>query len=139
MFLQFTLAAALIFSSCAGSQLSKQPYVRIATEKYQTNIEYILNSNKSYVLCIKQDKPTSKVLYPPLAFFVYDLQRNKIVYEESEIIATIRWLNNTQIKVSLIPGVVSGLEESDMKALGFVYDLGLNRKLYENGKDERLR
>ena len=140
MIFKFIILAAVIIS-CASQQTSqsKTPlsYERIANAKFKDNIDYFFNSNKSYVLCVKQSKTTHKILYPPLAFFVYDLKNEKIVYEESFNNGSAKWVNDTQIKVTLVPGIISGIEKIDSKARGFIYDLAVNRKLYEKIEDRR--
>jgi len=139
MFYKLIILSALVIT-CASRQISKnnQPsYVRIATEKFLNDIIYVFNPAKSHVLCVKSSKSTQRFLYPPLVFFIYDIRNEKIVYGESLNNGSIKWVNDTQIEVSLIPGVVSGLEEIDKKARGFVYDLTTHKKIYGEIEDRK--
>ena len=56
----------------------------------------------------------------------------RFCFEDSLAKASIKWLNDYQIQVSTIPGIVTG-EEADKKLMGYIYDVKLQRKLYAQG------
>ena len=47
--------------------------------------------------------------------------------------ASVKWLNDYQIQISTIPGIVTGDEEANKKLMGYIYDIKLQRKLYAQG------
>jgi len=66
-------------------------------------------------------------------FFVYDLKNEKVLFEDSLANGSVKWLNDYQIQVSTVPGIVTEDEEVDKKLMGYIYDVKLQRKLYDQG------
>ncbi len=144
LILQLTIGIAL--ASCApaktdsNSVASVAKYKKLAVDKYKDNITYRVNLTHRYVLCYKQSRPTSLNPFPSVQFFVYDLKQERVLFEESLPNGSIKWLNDDQIQVSTIPGIVTGDEEADKKLLGYIYDVKLQRKLSLQGnKPKYLR
>ena len=129
----FTLASCASAKKDSNSVDSVEKYRKLAVDKYKDNITYRVNLTHSYVLCYKQSRPTSQNPFPPVQFFVYDLKNEKVLFEDSLANASIKWLNDYQIQVSTIPGIVTGDEEADKKLMGYIYDVKLQRKLYSRG------
>ena len=113
---------------------ASESYKKIADQKYKNDVDYRFNSLKTHVLCVKKSKPTEKHPFPSLAFFLYDLKENKILFEESSTRGHVKWFNDHQIQISLIPGIVTGDEEKNRRLTGYIYDLKLKRKIYANDK-----
>lgn len=137
LILQLTIVFAL--ASCApaktdsNSVASVAKYKKLAVDKYEDNITYRVNLTHSYVLCYQQSRPTSLNPFPPVQFFVYDIKNERVLFEDSLANGSIKWLNNYQIQVSMIPGIVTGDEVADQKLPGYIYDVKLQRKLYPQG------
>ena len=129
----FTLAYCALAKKDSNSADSVDHYKKLAVDKYTDNITYRRNLTHIYVICYKQSRPTSQNPFPPLQFFVYDLKNEKILFEDSLAKASIKWLNDYQIQVSTIPGIVTGDEEANKKLMGYIYDIKLQRKLYDQG------
>lgn len=129
----FTLACCALAKKEANSGGSAENYKKLAVDKYKDNITYQINLTHLYVLCHKQSRPTSRNPYPPVQFFVYGLKNEKVLFEDSLANGSVKWLNDYQIQVSTIPGIITGDEEANKKLRGYIYDIKLQRKLYNQG------
>ncbi len=135
--LQITIGLTLAYCALAkkesNSGESVENYKKLAVDKYKDNITYQINLTHLYVLCHKQSRSTSRNPFPQVQFFVYDLKNEKVLFEDSLVNGSVKWLNDYQIQVSTIPGIVTGEEEADKKLMGYIYDVKLQRKLYAQG------
>ena len=124
-------------SESPSQTIASESYKKIAGQKYKNNVDYRFNASKTHVLCIKKSKPTQENPFPSLAFFLYDLKREKILLEESSTRGHVKWLNDHQIQISLIPGIVTGDEQKNKRLTGYIYDLKLKRKIDADDKTFR--
>ena len=108
---------------------TKEKYVTLARQKYESALKYLFNSDKSYVICMKESKRYPTDILPSLRYFVYDIKSDKIVFEDAPGDAKIKWLSSYQIEVVVIPGIVSGKEGEEGKLPGYVYDCRLRKKV----------
>ncbi|PKQ63195.1 hypothetical protein BZG02_10595 [Labilibaculum filiforme] len=107
--------------------LQKKTYQQIAEEEFGEKGEYILNSNGNYVLCTKE---LSKPLINPnqlAEFFVYDLQKEEIIYSDKIANAKISWHNNTQLLIVNQKGYIS--ESADTGKWTYIFDLKSKKKI----------
>ena len=124
---------ACLFFSCSflknnsAKELSEDKYQKIAEEKYKHDIIYTFNQSKSYVLCKKFVKPSPKMHQSSVSFFVYDLEKDKIVYEKSVDNGKVKWANDSKLKISIIPGIISG--DEDMRNYNYLYDIKKQKKI----------
>jgi hypothetical protein len=102
-------------------------YETIAAEKYGDNIEYIFNSPKTHVICLKRNKPSPQIPQNQISFFIYDLKNGEIIFEESSIDAEVRWKSEDQVEVRITPGIVSGEETAE--DFIYVYDVISRKKI----------
>ncbi len=116
----------------AFDSMPSEPYKNLATQKYGQNVSYVYNQSKTCVLCLKTAQNLSqKGTYQNRAyFFLYDLENDRILLEESLENATVRWFNDHQLQVSITPGIVKGNEEENDE-LGYIYDLKLQKKIHQ--------
>ncbi|MFC2129866.1 hypothetical protein ACFLSQ_00370 [Bacteroidota bacterium] len=106
-------------------QVVKEGYELAAWKKYSGGIMYIPNSLNTYMLCISQEKPNAENPFPALKFFIFDMEKQEIVYEESLENGFVNWRNDYQIRIDLIPGQVKSDEES---LNYYIYDLKKKKK-----------
>ncbi len=99
----------------------------IATKKYSSNIYYLENKNKTYTICFSQKEKTDLKPYPPLKFFVFDNNKNKVIYEDNLANGTVKWIGKYKFEVVLIPGIVSIDKEKDVNK--YVYDVKIKKKI----------
>ncbi len=111
-----------------AAQDTMPTYKALANEKYNSDVSYRYNSDRTAVLCVKQARPTSKQVFPNLKFFIYDLNSQKIIFEESLPNGKVVWLNDQQIRVTTVPGIVPGDEEAADSTPGYIYDIQLRKK-----------
>jgi hypothetical protein len=104
-------------------------YELVAKEKFKENYVMQYSPAKSYVLCLKKDS-YSKEKNNISSYFIYDLNKDGIVYEETIGKGSVEWLNDNQLQVSVIPGIVKGDEKQVNNKLNYIYDLGIKRKLF---------
>ncbi|MRT92926.1 hypothetical protein [Ancylomarina sp. 16SWW S1-10-2] len=106
---------------------SEKTYQQIASEKFGEKVDCKLNSNKSYALC--QKMMTAPELNPnqPIAFFVYDIKKNEIIYEDKMANAKISWHTNTQLKIVMQKGYIVSPEDKG-KSIYF-FDLQSKKKI----------
>ena len=129
----------LLLINCAGtdSALNKQESVlkKLSLEKFGTSFRLIYNFDKSYSIVVKQEKSTAKNPNPLLQFFVYDMGKDKIIFEESFSGGKIKWKNNRQFEVTITPEMIS--TEARNKLYGYIYDVGLGTKTDLNSQSTK--
>ena len=118
--------------ACCGTQEKRKTrstqneYQSIAITKYQGNIEYIFNDSQSHVICLTFSKPQAMHPHPELKFFIFDLSKGKILFEDSLLNAKVSWISNSQAEVELIPEIISG--DEDITKSGYVFDVNTMKK-----------
>jgi hypothetical protein len=118
-----------------------EKYKELAKDKFGDNFSIQMNSDKTYVLCsnvpksVKDNRPTA------VSYFVYDLKNKKIVFEESIPDGNVSWLNEHQIIVTIIPGIVKGDDKEGGSKPGYIYDVIQMRKIFnpDQGLEEKLQ
>lgn len=104
---------------------------RLAQEKFNGNYVLEFNSAGSYVLCFqKEDSIKDQSPATSSAYFIYDLNKDLIVHEETIGNGRVQWLNDHQLEVSIIPGIVKGDEKNESNKLNYIYDLELKKKVF---------
>ena len=115
----FVFIMALCFAACGSSENAQRLARQTAEARFNGEVEYVHNSDSSYVICSTRPKVRPGHPLRPLHFLVFDLNRKTVAYEDSLESADIYWLTNTRIQVHFIPEVISADEE----ASGYMYDL----------------
>ena len=120
---------------CSGTKTDSQPaptrekYHQVAETKFGGGIEYRFNDSKNFVICLKKQKPTAQIPQNRLFFFVYNLENNQIIFEDSVTDGEVSWKSNTQFRVRTTPGMLTGDPEYNQKLMGYVFDVTLKRKI----------
>ena len=132
-FLKWLALNCLFFIACSTSKMdsqrssNSQTYKSIAAGKYGKGIEYLFNEPKTYVVCLKRVKPTAQAPQNQTSFFIYDLEKEEIIFEESSIDAEVKWKSDTQVEVKITPGIISGDETED--DFIYLYDVRSRKKI----------
>jgi len=113
--------------SNTAKYLESKKYQKLAEEKYKNNIKYSFNQIKSYILCQKKYKPSPSMPQGSVSFFVYDLAKDKIIYEKSIDNGDVRWANDYQLQIKIVPGNIS--DEEDLKKFNYLYDVKEQKKI----------
>ncbi|OGU36901.1 MAG: hypothetical protein A2068_01000 [Ignavibacteria bacterium GWB2_35_6b] len=102
----------------------------MAKEKFAENYIMEFNPSKSYMLCFKKENKHKDQAPAPLTYFIYDINNDSVLFEESIGAGRVKWLNDYQVEISLIPGIVKGDEKQEDTNLNYIYDLRLQKKLF---------
>lgn len=127
----------LLFQYCSGSKNSVserhtgEKFKQLAIQKYQKNLTYSFNSDTTLVICARQEKPTSGRPFSKVRFFVYDLNKNNIIYEDHIPMGSVRWFDKNQIELNTIPGIVSGMEDEGTRV--YIVNLKTGKKHLRHG------
>lgn len=104
-------------------------YKSVAVEKYHDNIEYLFNTSKTFVICLKSNKPTPQIPQNQVRFFVYDLATEEIILEESLVGGEVSWKNDHEVRVKTTPGILTTDEEYNQQLTGYIFDVQERKKL----------
>lgn len=127
----------LLFGCVSTNSLSnnealraKKTYQQIALKKFGEKVEYKLNPDKRYALCEKIIP--APVLNPNqlTEFFVYDIQQDKIIYEDKIANVKISWYSNTQLLISKQKGYTT--HPTDTGKASYIFDLHLKNMMTPN-------
>ncbi|MBF8294022.1 MAG: hypothetical protein HW389_567 [Bacteroidetes bacterium] len=92
-------------------------------EKYGEGVEYKFNSTKTAVLCVKESKTTLLVPQRQIAFFVFDVKADSILFEDNLANGSVGWNDEFSIIVKIIPGIEESDERSPHRQPGYIFDL----------------
>jgi hypothetical protein len=126
----YLLITLLFLIRCSAIQTTlsdQEEYLKkLSADKFGTSFFISYNDTKSFALVVNQQKSTVKNPNPVLQFFVYDVGKSKISFEESVPAGKIKWKNNNQLEVVITPGTVS--TEENGKLYGYIYNVSLGTK-----------
>ncbi len=136
-----TVSLGLVFAFCASSNKTDksesepigtaQPvlkYETIAKAKYSGDIVYIPNPNNTYMLCVNRLKPTNENPFPSFSYFIYDLAKDEVIYEDTESNGDVLWKNNDQLMIHVFPGQI---RTEDDKPIVYIYDIKKQKKFFD--------
>ncbi|MFH1051781.1 MAG: hypothetical protein V1779_12740 [bacterium] len=136
-----TISLGFIFVFCATSNkidksdtkppVSVQPvlkYEHIAKDKYSGDLKFIPNPGNTYMLCINHLKPTNENPFPSFSYFIYDLAKDEVIYEDSESNGDVNWKNNDQLMIHIFPGQI---KTEDDKPVVYIYDIKKQKKFID--------
>lgn len=119
--------AILMLISCGSSKKESarltrnEAYKVVAAQKYNAPIQHLFNDTKSHVLCFNQTRASTRNPFPSLSFFIYDLKSEKVIYEETLDNGRVLWLNENQVQITVIPGVITSAHKKEDTI--YIYDL----------------
>jgi len=136
----FILAIFSFNNCCSSDTISSRKnnapvYKNIAESEFGSNYKAIFNSDSTYLIVTSPSNKTTTGLSSPLKFFVFNLSENKIVFRENLPNGSVKWINDSQIKVLTEPEIVSGKE--DKNSTGYTYDIILKRKIFDEDKIQK--
>jgi hypothetical protein len=117
------------FLSCSSSrqfrheESSSLRYRTLGTERYGEGAEYTFNSTKTAVLCVKEAKTTLLVPQRRIAFFVFDVTADSILFEDNLANGSVAWIDEFSIVVKIISGIEESEENSPRRRPGYIFDL----------------
>ncbi|MCH8170994.1 MAG: hypothetical protein IIB07_07685 [Bacteroidetes bacterium] len=135
LFSIFIFLITIFIPSCSNynngykTDNQKASFLKTAEDKYSDNISYLFSSDSAFVICYKTEIQTTNNSTPQSKFFIYDLNNDKIVFEDKGRSDKIEWIDNTKLRVLKRPGIISVDPKKNLKLLGYIYDLKNNKKL----------
>ena len=135
LFSIFIFLITIFIPSCSNyndgykADNQKASFLKTAEDKYSDNISYLFSSDSAFVICYKTEMQTTENSIPQSKFFIYDLNNDKIVFEDNSRSDKIEWIDNTKLRVLKRPGIISVDPKVNSKLLGYIYDLKQNKKL----------
>ncbi len=108
-------------------QSSIARYQSLAQEKYGDGVEFVHNSTKTAVLCLKKSKPTLQVPQQQVAFFVFDLASDTVIFEDSIPNGSVQWKDDFSIVVNITPGIEKGEDVSPPARHGYIFDIRIRK------------
>jgi hypothetical protein len=116
------------FTSCSTNKAHKldsavDRYKALSVQKYGEGVEWIPNSTKTVVLCVKRSKPTDQLPQRQAAFFIYDVAADRITFEDEISNGSVAWKDNQSVMVEIVPGIEKGDEPSPPLRRGYVLDV----------------
>ncbi len=113
------LAACFVIVSCSTSFSIHEFISKKAAEKFGGNYSTSFNSDSSFVIC--SNKILTKAA-DTFSFFVIDVKKQAIVFNDQVQKGNLIWLNDSNIKVTWTPGIIKG-DESKNSDLEYVLNL----------------
>ncbi len=135
----FAGTTALLFAGCGGSGAAKnqasgmKAAQAIAGEKYGEGSEVLPDSTGKFFLVRQWHKLSTLPSQQQVRFFIYDAPQQKIIFEDDIPGGTVFWKNGHQIKVDIIPGMLTSDPEQNRQLTGYIYDVGLRQKIPGGG------
>jgi hypothetical protein len=132
LFSKVFLIFIIVPLACCGTQKksktrsTQNEYQSIAITKYQSNIEYLFNDSQSHVVCLTLSKPRAMQPHPELKFFIFDINEDEILFEDSLLNAKVGWISDSQVEVEFIPEIIS--EDEEISKSGYVFDVNTMKK-----------
>lgn len=102
-------------------------YEQIAVKKFGEKVEYKLNSDKTYALCEKMILEPLQNPNQLIEFFVFDIQKEEIVYSDKIANIKISWYNNAQLLITRQKGYIA--DPTDSGKSTYVFDLKSMKKV----------
>lgn len=107
-----------------------ETYKTVAADKYQNNVRYSLNDEKTHVICTSVTKSAQMKI---TRFFIFDIANEKVLFEDSVINGSVDWLDATQVQIQSQPGIVKG-DESETAAPGsYIFDVVQQKRIAPAG------
>ena len=86
---------------------STPPYIREARQRFDEKFICEHNATEEYVMCSYRPEPTALSTMPQIAFFVWDVAAKEILFEQSNVHGSSGWVDDFEIEMTLIPGIVT--------------------------------
>ncbi|MBX2963539.1 MAG: hypothetical protein KF687_13590 [Cyclobacteriaceae bacterium] len=99
----------IVFNGCSSvKKQNVEQMDNVVMELAGENFSWEFSPSKNYILCVEQ--PLNESIKQAVKFIVVDAHTNKIIYENSFLPGSVKWLTDTTLEVYSIPGT---LEKND--------------------------
>lgn len=107
------ISVLILISGCCGKHTEISDYEKVeilAKDKFVQDYEILLNQEKSLLLCRKIYNRKDE-LHFTIEYFIFDIQKEKVILEEQIIDAHVNWFDNENIELNYTPEIISGDED----------------------------
>ena len=89
------------------------------------------NSDSTFILGVKMNKKFLADFLSPLEYFVFEIEKNKIIFQETVSGGNVKWDSSSKIIINIVPGNI--VEDEELNNLTYYYDVTKNEKI-RNGE-----
>jgi len=82
-------------------------YIDEARDRFGEDFACEPNTPEDYILCAHRPGTTAMSPIPRVAFFVFDVEADEVVFEKGQVTGNIRWTADYEIEMTLTPGIVT--------------------------------
>ncbi len=105
---------------------------RVMVQTMENNgFQFIANEKGDFLLGIKENKATVKIPFNQVRIKLYAVKDNRIVFEDEQRDAKVKWLNNDIIKVRFSNHIKSVLPEDNIAYYTYNVRTGKHQNVYE--------
>jgi len=97
----------------------------LAVKHLESGYKIDYNESRTFVSLSKSFKTRKNEAFSSLALVVYDIKQEEVILQETFSRATARWINETEIEIVIIPGVVA---EDNQTKPGFIFNVKQKKK-----------
>ncbi|MEM9719822.1 MAG: hypothetical protein AAGA10_11265 [Bacteroidota bacterium] len=122
-----TSVAQSIKSSLPENQsLSAEKRIDSLAKQYlKTDYKVKYNTSRTVALIFRTLKNRPNSIYSTVSFLLYDLPADKILLRETVAQATVKWVDDSHLRVDVTPGIIQGGKAAGR---GYLYDVNSQRK-----------
>jgi hypothetical protein len=134
-FLFIALATVLFLFSPAcktGNKTSKSamseafPFHLVAKKELGDRFMVEFNETGNFVLCRSEFLPDPSVSHYTVKFFIYDVERGEIIYQDVVPRGEVEWHNNQEIRISSVPGII--MPDAEVISNTYLYHIVTGKK-----------
>jgi len=125
------IGLVFIVYACSGASQSAienaSAIEKTVSDKLGSEYQPLYNQSKTHVLYIQRGNETPANPSPLLKFLLYEIKGGKLLMDESVPAGSVKWLNDTQIEVTWVPGMVTANDAG--RTPGYIFDVTTGRKI----------
>jgi len=103
---------------------------KIATEKFGEKFTLDYNTSKEFVICKNRNK-SSIAGNLPIEYFIYNINKNQMIEENTIPLGNISWVSKYEVKVEIHPGII---QKNVIPDNGYIINVKTNLKTKINGR-----
>ena len=126
MLLSFSFACKTGHKSSKGEKSEISPFHLLAKKELGDKFTVEFNETGKFALCKSEFLPDPSVSHYTVKYFVYDIDREEIIFQEVIPRGEVEWYNGLKIKVSSVPGII--MPDAEVISNTYIYDIVSGKK-----------
>lgn len=109
LIIKFMIIFLIVIYGCCSTSKEISSYdiaETLAVKKFGSSYEIVKNESDTFILYYKNDERKNHP-HKLVEYFVYDLKRKEIIFEEKLFDADIEWIDDQNIEIRINPEVIS--------------------------------